>query len=176
MAAVAAGPDLLGFDLNTQWRFLVWRENLFGSLESGLLGVGYGTPYYQLSPGNISEAFRLTHFAEFTQYAYASPLDILYIRGQHSSFVNAIYRTGILGGAALIAFNVAVALVVWRAVRKRIDIDMLPVAAAGALFVVEASQIAMHVGIESPRYFTMYALAAGLARAAASQAGTRRHA
>jgi hypothetical protein len=163
-------PDVIGFDINTQWRFLVWRENLFAALESGLLGVGFGTPYYELSAGNIAEAYRLSHFAEFTQYQLSSPIDILYIRGQHSSFVNAFYRMGLLGGALLVAFNVAVLVLLikaaWRGAREYGHL----VAAGGAIFVVESSQIAMHVGIESPRYFAAYALAIGLARAASNLA------
>ena len=176
LAAGAAAPGLLGFDLNSQWRFLVWRENLFASLDSGLVGVGYGTPYYELSSGNIGEAFRLSHFSEFAQHALSSPMDILYVRGQHSSFVNAFYRTGILGGVALIAFNLAVLLVVMRAVGRGSREGALLAAAAGSIFVIEASQIAMHVGIESPRYFAMYALSVGLARAAAPAAGGGRDA
>lgn len=163
-------PDVIGFDLNTQWRFLVWRENLFAALDSGLLGVGFGTPYYELSAGNISEAYRLSHFAEFAQYQMSSPIDILYIRGQHSSFVNAFYRMGLAGGALLIAFNLAVLLLLIKAAKRGARHHGHLVAAAGAMFVVEASQIAMHVGLESPRYFAAYALAAGLARAASNLA------
>lgn len=168
-------PDLIGFDLNTQWRFLVWRENLFAALNSGSLGVGFGTPYNELSPGNIAEAYRLTKFAEFTHYAMSSPIDILYIRGQHSSFVNAFYRMGLLGGGLLIAFNLAVLTMLVKAMRRGAAEFRPFVAAAGAVFVVEASQIGMHVGLESPRYYAVYALAVGLARAS-SQLALRRDA
>jgi hypothetical protein len=166
-------PDLIGFDVNTQWRFLVWRENLFAALSSGSLGVGFGTPYYELSSGNVAEAYRLTKFAEFTQYALSSPIDILYIRGQHSSFVNAFYRMGLLGGGLLIAFNVAVLILLARAMRAGAPEERPLLAAAGAVFIVEASQIGMHVGLESPRYYAAYALAVGLARAAAHLAQRR---
>jgi hypothetical protein len=168
-------PDVIGFDLNTQWRFLVWRENLFAALNSGSLGVGFGTPYNELSPGNIAEAYRLTKFAEFTQYAMSSPIDILYIRGQHSSFVNAFYRMGLLGGGLLIAFNLAVLTMLVKAMRRGAAECRPLVAAAGAVFVIEASQVGMHVGLESPRYYAVYALAVGLARAA-SQLALRRNA
>jgi hypothetical protein len=168
-----AMPDVIGFDINTQWRFFVWRENLFAALKSGLLGVGFGTPYFQLSPGNVFEAYRLTQYAEFTQYALGSPTDLLYIRGQHSSLVNAFYRMGLVGGGLFITFNVAVVVVLIKALRRAASGVAAVIAAASAIFVVEASQIAMHVGIESPRYLAVFALAVGLARGA-SQLATRR--
>lgn len=169
-----AAPELLGFDINTQWRFYVWRENLVAALKTGLLGIGFGTPYFPLSPANITEAYNLTRFAEFTQYALGSPVDLLYIRGQHSSIVNAFYRMGLLGGGLLVAFNIAVVVLLVKALR-RAERDFRPaIAAAGAVFVVEACQIAMHVGLESPRYLAVYALAVGLARAA-SQLALARH-
>jgi hypothetical protein len=168
-----AAPELVGFDINTQWRFFVWRENLFTALNTGLLGVGFGTPYFPLSPGNITEAYNLTRFAEFTQYALGSPIDLLYIRGQHSSIVNAFYRMGLLGGGLLLAFNFAVVVLVVKALR-RAERDFRPaIAAAGAIFVVEACQITMHVGLESPRYLAVYALVVGFARAASQLALTK---
>jgi hypothetical protein len=163
-------PEVLGFDVNTQWRFLVWRENLFSALQTGLLGVGFGTPYFPLTSGNIAEAYRLAKYAEFTQYALGNPTDLLYIRGQHSSFVNAFYRMGLAGGGLLIAFNFAVLVLLVKAIR-RASADFAPIiAAVGAIFLVENCQIAMHVGLESPRYLAAYALAVGLARAAAQLA------
>jgi hypothetical protein len=169
-AALIAGallPEILGLDINTHWRFLIWRENMLAALESGLIGVGYGTPYYELSPGNIGEAFRWAEFSEFRPYLLSSPIDILYIRAQHSSFVNAFYRTGVLGGGMLIAFTAAMIALVVGAMRRGDPAFRPLVAAGGAIFVIEASQIAMHVGIESPRYFAAFALAVGLARGAA---------
>jgi hypothetical protein len=172
LLAGTAMPGLLGFDINTQWRFFVWRENLFTALQSGLLGVGFGPPYFPLSLGNVAEAYRLTQYAEFTQYALGSPIDLLYIRGQHSSLVNAFYRMGLLGGGLLIAFIAAVLVLAVRAARRASEMGSIA-AAAGAIFLIEATQIAMHVGIESPRYLACFALATGLARGAAQLAARR---
>ncbi|MGH7004116.1 MAG: hypothetical protein ACREIP_09220 [Alphaproteobacteria bacterium] len=167
MIAGVAAPRVIGLDINSQWRFFVWRENLFAALGSGSLGVGFGTPYYQLSAGNVADAFRLMNFAEFAQYKFSSPIDLLYIRGQHSSFVNAFYRMGLLGGGLLLAFNAAVVVVLLKALRGRANVFTRVAAGAGAIFLIEAVQLALHVGLESPRYLAVYALAVGLARAAA---------
>jgi hypothetical protein len=134
LAIGTIAPSVLSFDLNTEWRFLVWRENLFASLNSGLLGVGFGTPYYALSVGNIAESYRLTQYAEFQGYAFSSPVDLLYIRAQHSSFVNAFYRMGILGGGLLLALNAAVLFQVVRYAVRSSGVDQRIVAAAGAIF------------------------------------------
>lgn len=158
-------PGLAAADLNTHWRFLVWRENLFTFFESSFLGVGFGTPYYSLTAGNIETAYMFAKTPEFAHHV--SPIDVLYYRAQHSSFVNAFYRMGVAGGALLVAISVASLAMVWKAARPKDSIDAWLAAAGGALFVIEASQVAMHVGLESPRYFCFFALAIGFARAAA---------
>jgi hypothetical protein len=160
-------PHLAASDLNSHWRFVVWRENMFTLFESSFVGVGFGTPYYSLSPGNIETAYMLVKTSEFAGHAQSSTTDILYYRAQHSSFVNAFYRMGVAGGGLLIAFAAALLLLVAKAARSTNGSYAWLAAAGGALFVVEASQVGMHVGLESPRYFCFFALAVGFARAAA---------
>jgi hypothetical protein len=70
-----------------------------------------------------------------------------------------------LGGGLLLAFNAAVLFQVIRYAVRSSGVDQRIVAAAGAIFVVEAVQIAVHVGLESPRYLAVYALSVGFARA-----------
>jgi hypothetical protein len=160
-------PGLAAADLNTHWRFLVWRENLFTFFETSFLGVGFGTPYYSFSAGNIETAYMLAKTQEFAHHAQASPTDVLYYRAQHSSFVNAFYRMGLAGGMLLVAIAVALLVMVSKSANAKGSAYAWLAAAGGALFVVEASQVAMHVGLESPRYFCFFALAIGFARAVA---------
>lgn len=172
LAVGALLPTVAGGDLNSQWRFMVWRENLFAAIESGFLGVGFGVPYFPISGANIAEAVRLTSTPAFAVYAQTSPIEILYVRGQHSSLVNAFYRTGLIGGVLLILFNLAVIATAMRAAARTVGKDCALYAAAGALFIIEMAQTAMHVGLESPRYFTWYMLAVCIVRGAV-RAGTR---
>ncbi len=172
LAVGALLPTLAGGDLNSQWRFMVWRENLFAAIESGFVGVGFGVPYFPVSGANIAEAVRLTSTPAFAVYAQTSPIEILYVRGQHSSLVNAFYRTGLIGGLLLILFNLAVIATAMRAAARATGKDAALYAAAGALFIIELTQTAMHVGLESPRYFTWYMLAVCIVRGAV-RAGTR---
>jgi hypothetical protein len=165
-------PNLLDYKGDTLWRALVWRENLATALNSSLIGVGFGAPYFPLNTENIAEAFRLATTPDFLAHGVGegSPIDILYVRGQHSSYVNAFYRMGVLGGGLLIAFNFAVLSVAWQAVRKgRSDLQALA-AGCAAIFLVGISLLAMHVALETVRFFAMFMLSVGLCRAAAHHA------
>jgi hypothetical protein len=166
-------PDLATSDLNTFWRFQVWRENLSTLLDSGLIGIGFGTPYYRVSPESISVAYRLVGTPDFSVYAGTSPLDILYVRGQHSSFINAFYRMGIVGGSILIFLTISVFLDTLRSANRRSGDMQCYASACSAIFLIETAQIGMHVGLESPRYFVLYVLALGMARGCVHSDGER---
>ncbi|MDB5572561.1 MAG: hypothetical protein JWN93_3744 [Hyphomicrobiales bacterium] len=159
-------PGLSRGDLNTAWRFVVWRENLSTMMQTGGVGVGFGTPYYRASANNMISAFRLVSSNEFSHFRYTSAIDVLYVRAQHSTIVNTFYRMGLAGGLLLLWMYIEpVRLAFLRLWRSDLEMRRI-VAAAGVIFLIEAIQTALHVGLESPRYFLFFCLSWGFLRAA----------
>lgn len=170
LVAGVANPSLAQGELNTAWRFMVWRDNVKATFDSMGFGIGFGRPYYAISTNNVSSVYRLAGSNEFSPYRYTSVFDILYVRAQHSSVVNTFYRMGVTGGLLLLWMYVEpVRLAVKRLLgRGRHHAPML--AAAVVFFLAEAMQTALHVGLESPRYFLFFCLSWGLLRGAIAQA------
>lgn len=163
-----AFPGVGEKDLNSIWRFMVWRENLATLFMRGGLGMGFGTPYYGFTDNNLTSVFRLVTTAEFAAYRYSSAFDVFYVRAQHSTIVNTFYRTGFLGGAALLWMYSAP--VIWAAKQLAARAASPLLLAATVLFMIEATQTALHVGLESPRYFLFFCMSWGLLRAALGKA------
>lgn len=154
-------------DLNSIWRFMVWRENIATLFLRGGLGVGFGTPYYGFTDNNLISVFRLVTTNEFANYKYSSAFDVFYVRAQHSTIVNTFYRAGLIGGVALLWMYAAP--VIWSAKRLLSGAGGPLLLAATVLFLIEATQTALHVGLESPRYFLFFCLSWALLRAALHQ-------
>lgn len=159
-------PSLAQGELNTAWRFNVWRDNMKAMLDSAGFGIGFGRPYYAISPNNVSSVYRLAGSNEFSAYRQTSVFDILYVRAQHSSVVNTFYRMGFVGGMLLLAMYVEIVRLSLRRIRDLPVEQARLLSALVVLFLAEAMQTALHVGLESPRYFIFLCLSWGLLRGA----------
>ncbi|MGD9866697.1 MAG: hypothetical protein AB7U38_01725 [Hyphomicrobiales bacterium] len=162
LAAGTIHPDLLKEDYNAWWRFTGWQYNFAALWESGMLGIGFGTPYRPVAAENLEHAMRVTQAAREAWTAGAQPYDLIYMRTQHNSFVNLFFRTGLLGGMAFLLFNIGLLAAGLRAIASGDPLTRAHVAMAMFVFVLGAVEIALHVGLETPRFLIAYTLAASL--------------
>jgi hypothetical protein len=159
LIAGTAYPDMMSGDDNAVWRFQGWRANFISLYQTGLVGVGFGTPYFPVSSTDLEFALRIYQRGTDPWVADAQIYDLVYLRTQHNSFVNAFYRTGVVGGLAFALLNTAL---LWTALRSLRDSDAVHrqhLIFASALFVIGILEISLHVGLETPKFLVPYALA-----------------
>ncbi len=134
-----------GGDSNVKWRLAIWKFMLRRSLHAPILGVGFGTP--------TNFRWRDTVYDART----GSPSDPNYSTGPHNSFVNLLYRTGLLGVLALLAIMVIAFIRVWRALHtaslRRLSQAML--IGSSAAFAMAVGTAFFFVTLEGP-YMGMF--------------------
>ncbi|MEC9368102.1 MAG: hypothetical protein VX871_05355, partial [Pseudomonadota bacterium] len=162
LAAGTVHPEILQADYNAWWRFTGWQANFAALHDSGYVGVGFGTPYRPVASDNLEHAMRVVQAGREAWTAHSQPYDLIYLRTQHNSFVNIFFRTGLVGGFAFLAFNVALLFGGYRTILHGDPARRPHLLLAMFLFVVANSQIALHVGLETPRFLIAYALSAAL--------------
>jgi hypothetical protein len=147
---------------NTYWRCVVWQANVGYIFDTYFLGVGFGVPYHPLTTENwlASEAAE----GEVSVSALAPASEVLYIRGQHSSLINVFYRLGVVGGVLFVLMNWVLILDLARAARGPGVVEQLSLVCC-ALLVYDLLAISSNVGLESPRYFVLYAIGISLSMA-----------
>ena len=152
---VFTGPfykEFFDFDLNTYWRLKSWYNNLIAVIDNYGFGVGFGVSYFPTSPEVYDHAVTMFCSAEKVGHKVT---DLLFIRGQHSSFINVFFRLGFFGMLAFLAFYVALFKFTKSHCEDKIILVTLP------LVVCCLSNIAFHVGLESPPYLITASLATG---------------
>lgn len=125
---------------NVEWRVAIWRYMLRQTLHHPVFGVGFGTPTDFKWRGNVYDA------------RSGSPSEPTYSTPPHNSFVNILYRTGLLGFLALLALVAIALLRVFRAVRAS-DLEPLDrsfLASSLAIFVLIAITACFSVALEGP--------------------------
>jgi hypothetical protein len=161
IAFLAAGvlfPDLFAQDNNDEWRLMAWRSNFAALWNSGLAGSGFGTPYFSLTSDNMLNSMN-NQFNSISADMLNS-VDPQYVRAQHSSIVNVFYRMGVIGGALFLYLNILIVRIGFSGL-KHPDPAIARLAYASlVLFVVQAVQMTVHVGLETPIFLSIYMLSA----------------
>jgi hypothetical protein len=145
-------PIIFSHAGNTVWRCETWHSNMAALVDTYLVGVGYGVPYFPFTFEN-----RLTA-EDFAPEMKIPATQVLYIRGNHSSLVNVFYRLGLAGGMVFVMMNWILVVRLCRGAAGDGLIARLSLVACG-LMVLAFVQISSNVGLESPRYLVTYALA-----------------
>ncbi len=144
------GSDASG--ANVSWRLAIWRHMLGKTLHDPVFGVGFGQPTnfrwkgirYDGRVGDTSNSF-----------------DVV---APHNSFVNLLYRTGLLGFLALLALVVIAAVRVVRALRspQLAPLDRVLLVGCGAVFVFTIVISSFNVALEAPFMALFFWLFLGL--------------
>jgi hypothetical protein len=153
-------PRIVEGDANAYWRAVSWQTNLQSLWHTGLIGVGFGTPYMPLTSLNFAQATDNLFDSQTAQAG--SAVEAQYFRGQHSSLVNVAYRLGLPGIILFVFINILILGRLYSLLSTKTNEQPLMFLALVQL-IAALVQISVHVGLESPRFFMMYILAAGLA-------------
>lgn len=148
-------------DVNTFWRLESWRENIVAVIGCGGFGVGFGVSYFPATPEAIDYALRASLAEGSTLGAY----DNLFVRGQHSSLINILFRTGVLG---FIVFMLFLGSIIAASIKLKAREDvyfLMP------LFLSGLFNISLHVGLESPPYCIAFSIATGFLLSALVRSG-----
>lgn len=163
LVAGTCAPELFQSDANAYWRFSNWQSNFQSLLQSGFLGVGFGTPYFRITSEDLNFALTILERGQDPWVVGAGTYDLIYLRTQHNSFVNMFFRTGLAGGLAFLAFNLCVVVFLFKTLRSASWEAMGHIGMAFALVTIGMLQIALHVGLETPRFLVVYAFSISLA-------------
>lgn len=130
-------------DVNSWWRLMLWKHEWSILIKTFFLGVGFGTPYAT---------------NQMVNYIYFDPSipDVLYITGQHNSFINMFYRLGLVGGSLFLYFNILI-LKYCDKLRTMLSIEEQKIIKwAEFSYLAATISITFNVGLESPRVFISY--------------------
>ncbi|WP_299773697.1 hypothetical protein [uncultured Pseudoteredinibacter sp.] len=144
-------------DINTYWRLESWRNNYSAMIGNWGFGSGFGVSYFPLTNDSIEAAYRYYQDGE----GKFSVLDQMFIRGQHSSLVNVVFR---LGAAGFLLF-----LYLIFSGFTRVAVSSSPQARfVLPFFVIALLNISLNVGLESPPWMMTAALVFGMLVSAGS--------
>lgn len=143
--------ELFIFDLNTYWRLETWRSNLETVSHLYGFGAGFGVSYFPNEIEIVEEVYR----SWLREGQLGNMVDQLFIRGQHSSLINIIFRTGVLGFFCftMFIFNICKNVYLYRWNK---DVLFL-----SGVFFSGFSNISVHVGLESPPFLISIGLSFG---------------
>jgi hypothetical protein len=141
-SSVAKQQQQSGNDANISWRLAYWKELVRRTEHEPLLGVGFGTPARFVWRGIVYDA------------RTGSPGDEWDVTPPHNSFINVLYRMGLVGIIPLLALVVVAAIRARRrwpvdAERRR---DLIGIVAC---FVFAAVVASFNVALEGP-YMSMF--------------------
>jgi hypothetical protein len=157
--------ELFYSDLNTYWRYFSWRNNYEAVMSNYGFGVGFGVAYFPNVPEALDAAFKSAINSGLQ--GSGGLYDSLFIRGQHSSIVNIIFRLGVLGFIFLIGFVFSLFNCVSSARNNKSVLFLLPFFVSGFL------NVSVHVGFESPPFLMTISISIGLLIAAINKNLTR---
>lgn len=135
-------------DINTYWRLESWYNNIIAMFSNYGFGSGFGVSYFPITNDVIDAAFK----AYSSEGANVGLLEQVFVRGQHSSIINILFRTGILGLLLFICFITSSIL---KMKMNNSATFSIPVAIC-AVF-----NVGTHVGLESPPFMISFAIAFG---------------
>lgn len=153
-------PHLFSGDRNDEWRLMAWRSNFSALWESGLAGLGFGTPYFTVTAENMLNS--MSNQFNSLSADLINSVDPQYVRAQHSSIVNMFYRLGIVGGALFVYMNVLIVRIGLSGLRHRNSAIARMSYVALVLFVAQTVQMTVHVGLETPIFLSIYMLSVAL--------------
>ena len=155
-------PDLFAWDPNALWRFNNWHTNFQTLHETGYVGIGFGTPYFPITSQDLEHSITILKRGSEPWTGNTETYDLIFMRAQHTSFVNMFFRTGVVGGISFLAFNLLLLRDVMRRIRSA-DAQRTPhLQTAFVLLIAGIFQTMMHVGIETPRFLIVYGLSVAL--------------
>jgi hypothetical protein len=153
-------PEWFAEDNNDVWRLMAWRSNFEALWQSGLAGMGFGTPYFPVSAENLLNS--MNNQFNTLSADLANSIDPQYVRGQHSSIVNMFYRMGVIGGALFLYLNIVLIRAGFANLKHRDPAVGRLGHATLVLFLMQIVQMTVHVGIETPIFLSIYMLTAAL--------------
>jgi O-antigen ligase len=124
---------------NSTWRLAIWKYDLKKAVKQPVFGVGFGKPTAFHWDGHVYDG----------RSGNGLPEDV---SGPHNSFVNIIFRMGLLGFGALLALAVIAARRVWPWIR---DADAPPheravLVGSTAVLVFTTIVASLNVSLEGP--------------------------
>jgi hypothetical protein len=134
-----AGGTTTGSASNVSWRIAFWANDLKKTLSDPVFGVGFGRP----------SDFRWHGITYDGRTGSASVFDVI---APHNSFVNLVYRTGLLGLLALLALVVVAALRLVRVLRSETlgAFERALLVGCAAVFVFAAVMASFNEALEAP--------------------------
>ncbi len=156
--------SLISGDGNTLWRWQYWMNEIAVLINTYGIGVGYGTAY--ASNSIYSEINNPNVFLN----TVSSEKGGIFVVTQHSSFMNALYRTGVVGFVAIINLVIVKPLKWFGTVYSESDSEEDVFLKWGIMnYGYNLMIILMNPGLESPRFaigflFTFAFLIAGIIR------------
>ena len=129
-----------GSGTNSQWRLAIWHYMLKQTVHHPVLGVGFGRPTAFFWHGNVYDA------------RAGNAADQQDVTGPHNSFVNLLFRMGLLGFLALLALVAFGAFRVLRALRSKqlVPLDRALLIATAASFIAVVVTASFSVALEGP--------------------------
>ena len=133
-----AGDTISG--QNASWRLAIWRYMVRQTLKEPFFGVGFGKPTNFVWNGTRYDA-RVGDTS--------NPFDVV---APHNSFVNLLYRTGLVGFLGLLAILAVAAIRVWRALHASgaSQFDRAVLLGCVGAFVFSAVIASFNVALEAP--------------------------
>jgi hypothetical protein len=138
-----------GQSVNSQWRLAYWEYMVEESLHNPI-GVGFGTP--------SAFAWSGVQYDRRT----GDPNDPFDVTAPHNSFVNILYRTGVLGFVAVLAL---IGMAAWRLIalaRRTGGVERAIAIWLLAVLAVTAGVVSLSVGLENPFLGIFFWTALGL--------------
>ncbi len=131
-------------DPNTWWRMYYWSVELKIAAARKWLGVGYGTAYATKSIFNVLQG----GFIDPVTQLFSHDASVLFTTAQHNSYMNILYRTGIIGFILFVSINFNL---LFQGIRKTPLERTLMLA-----FINATLLILLNVGLESPRFLILF--------------------
>ncbi len=133
-------------DINSWWRFTYW-SNEFRILKKTLfMGVGYGSTYATVDIFNTLKGGFIDPLTGNT----INTVSALFTTGQHNSYMNVLYRTGIVGLIFFLIYTFDLMFKSKKYIKNKFD------SMAFMAFINANIIIIFNVGLESPQFILAY--------------------
>lgn len=90
-------------DGNSEWRMVVWLNEIASLRQSHYLGVGFGSAY--VSTDILSKTANINMYTnnELNNFLYG-----IFLVGNHNSILNMFYRMGVAGGVVFVILQIVI--------------------------------------------------------------------
>lgn len=139
---------LKNIDANFWWRFIFWIDNIKILKKTYLLGIGYGVTY------GDSSLFKILSggFIDPETGLPINSLNVLFTTAQHNSYINILYRTGIIGLILFLRVTFDLLFKTQKYINNNFDKTIY------MMFINANILILFNVGLESPQFLILYYL------------------